>query len=72
MSLELMVGLSLLVALIVVIVLFARLFGPGIARSAGRVASGKADGSDVLPALMAVGVVGADSSSCDAGGGGCD
>jgi len=74
MALDVGVGLALLAALIAVIALFARLFGPGIARSAQRVATGKADGSDILPAIIAATALSAGDggASCDGGGGGCD
>lgn len=71
MSLDVMVGLGLLAILVVAIVAFALLFGHMIGRTASRIVTGKADSSDGLSALLAVGVIGADPA-CDAGAGGCD
>lgn len=74
MALDVGVGLALLAALIAVIVLFARFIGPRIIRSTKRVVSGRADASDVLPAVLVATVFTAgDAGGCDAGGGGgCD
>ena len=66
MTLDVAVGLTLLAALVAVIIIFARFVGPLVARSATRVASGEADASDLLPAVLAATVFTAgDAGGCD-------
>ena len=69
---DLIVGFGLLAALIAVIVVFAKLFGPAIAGAVERAAKGEATGADVMAALTVIGMTGSDGGGCDAGGGGCD